>query len=114
MKTALGRVGSSSLDFPIRIAIDSESHPQFTVVELTAPDRLGLLHDLLRAISDADFEISAARVATEKGAAMDTFFVGRKVGAECDKQMTVTKPTDPAELDRLRAALIRAAAGQPA
>ncbi len=114
MKKALGRVGSSSLDFPIRIAIDSESHPQFTVVELTAPDRLGLLHDLLRAISDADFEISAARVATEKGAAMDTFFVGRKVGAECDKQMTVTKPTDPAELDRLRAALIRAAAGQPA
>ncbi len=108
MKRALGKVTSSSLDFPTRIAIDSRSHVRFTVVELITPDRLGLLHDLLRAISDAGFEIGAARIATEKGAAVDTFYVGRTVVG--DRNSIVVKPTDPEELGRLRDALIRAAA----
>jgi [protein-PII] uridylyltransferase len=110
MRKALGRVGSTSLDFPTKIAIDPESHPQFTVVELITPDRLGLLHDLLRAISDADFEISAARIATEKGAAVDTFYVSRKV-IYGNTPTTETKPTTPEELTRLRDALASAAAG---
>lgn len=109
MKKALGRVGSSTLDFPTRIAIDSDSHPQFTIVKLTTPDRLGLLHDLLRAISDAGFEISAARIATEKGAAVDTFYVGEKVGVESTRPLPVTKTTDPEALRRLRIALGNAA-----
>ena len=109
MKKALGRVGSTTLDFPTRIAIDSDSHPQFTLVKLTTPDRLGLLHDLLRAISDAGFEISAARIATEKGAAVDTFYVGEKVGVESTRPLPVTKATDSEALRRLRVALGNAA-----
>ncbi len=109
MKKALGRVGSSSLDFPTRIAIDADSHPQFIIVELTTPDRLGLLHDLLRAISDAGFEIGAARIATEKGAAVDTFYVGTKVESESLRQTILKKPTLPKSLSRLREALANAA-----
>ena len=112
MKKALGRVGSSSLDFPTRIAVDADSHSQFTVVELTTPDRLGLLHDLLRAISDAHFEIGAARIATEKGAAVDTFYVGEKVGVSNTHETVLKKPTDPAALARLRDALAKAAPPQ--
>ena len=76
---------------------------------MTTPDRLGLLHDLLRAISDAGFEISAARIATEKGAAVDTFYVGEKVGVESTKALPMTKTTDPEALRRLRVALGNAA-----
>ncbi len=105
MKKAFGRVGSTTLDFPTRITIDSDSHPQFTIVKLTTPDRLGLLHDLLRAISDAGFEISAARIATEKGAAVDTFYVGEKVGVESTRQLIMPKTSNPEALRRLRIAL---------
>jgi [protein-PII] uridylyltransferase len=112
MKKALGRIGTSSLDFPTRIAIDSRSHPQFTVVEMVTPDRLGLLHDLLRAISDAGFEIGAARIATEKGAAVDTFYVGIRSQVEFAKETALEKPVSDDELTRLRDALVAAAAGK--
>lgn len=109
MKKALGRVGGTAHDFPTRIAIDSDSHPQFVIVELTTPDRLGLLHDLLRTISDTGFEIGAARIATEKGAAVDTFYVGVKEDVKRTWESTVKKCTDPEALARLRDALAQAA-----
>ncbi len=72
-----------ALDFPVRISISPDIHPDYTVVDITAPDRLGLLYDILRAVSDAEFLIAAARITTEKGAAIDSFYItdldGKKV-----------------------------------
>jgi [protein-PII] uridylyltransferase len=72
-----------TLDFPTRISISAETNPNYTVVDITAPDRLGLLYYYLRAVSDAGFQIAVARITTEKGAAIDSFYVtdleGRKV-----------------------------------
>lgn len=42
---------------------------------MEAPDRVGLLHALTRAIADEEMQISGARITTEKGAAWDTFVV---------------------------------------
>jgi [protein-PII] uridylyltransferase len=64
-----------TLDFPTRIAINPDINPKFTVVDIAAPDRLGLLYDILRAVSDAKFLIAAARITTEKGAAIDSFYI---------------------------------------
>jgi [protein-PII] uridylyltransferase len=64
-----------TLDFPVRIAINPDVNPNYTVVDITAPDRLGLLYDILRAVSDARFLIAAARITTEKGAAIDSFYI---------------------------------------
>jgi [protein-PII] uridylyltransferase len=44
-------------------------------VDIAAPDRLGLLYEFLRAVSDAKFLIAAARITTEKGAAIDSFYI---------------------------------------
>lgn len=77
---------SQELDFPTRIAIDSDAHPTYTLVEVQMPDRLGLLYTLLRAIGRAGAQIALSRIATEKGAAIDTFYVtdaeGRKIKDE--------------------------------
>ena len=74
---------AQELDFPTRIAIDSDSHPTYTLVDVQAPDRLGLLYILLRALGRAGAQIALSRIATEKGAAIDTFYVtdaeGRKI-----------------------------------
>ena len=46
-----------------------------TVVEIQAPDRLGLLFRLGSAIRDAGYAITFANIATEKGYALDTFYL---------------------------------------
>jgi [protein-PII] uridylyltransferase len=64
-----------SLPFPVRAHIDNESDPNYTVVEIQAIDRIGLLHDLLHAINRHGLCTTHARITTEKGAALDTLFV---------------------------------------
>ena len=71
------------MEFPTRIVIDSETHPVYTLIDIQTPDRLGLLYNILRGFSEAGLNIALSRIATEKGAAMDTFYVttgdGRKI-----------------------------------
>ncbi len=73
----LKRVNSweRALDFPARMTINPDINPNFTVVDIAAPDRIGLLYEILRAVSDAKFLIAAARITTEKGAAIDSFYI---------------------------------------
>jgi [protein-PII] uridylyltransferase len=66
---------SQELDFPTRISIDNDAHPVYTLVDLQAPDRLGLLFLLLRALGRAGAQIALSRIATESGAAIDSFYV---------------------------------------
>jgi [protein-PII] uridylyltransferase len=74
---------SQELDFPTRISIDNGAHPVYTLVDIQTPDRLGLLYYLLRAFSDTHVDIVLSRITTEKGAAIDSFYVtdeeGRKI-----------------------------------
>lgn len=71
------------MEFPTRIIIDNDAHPVYTLVDIQTPDRLGLLYHLLKALGGAGVNIALSRIATEKGAAIDSFYVtgpdGRKV-----------------------------------
>jgi [protein-PII] uridylyltransferase len=91
---------SESMDFPTRIAVDNSSHPVYTLVDVQTPDRLGLLHALLKALSDEGFEIALSRINTEKGAALDTFYITDEVGQ---------KVRDSERLSLLQKALWKAA-----
>jgi [protein-PII] uridylyltransferase len=64
-----------ALDFRARMSINPDINPHYTVVDIAAPDRIGLLYEILRAVSDAKFLIAAARITTEKGAAIDSFYI---------------------------------------
>ncbi len=79
-------------DFPARVRVNNDLNPQYSVVEVLCPDRLGLLYDLLRAFSDLRINIFTSRITTEKGAAIDTFYVNDMQGE---------KITDRAALNRL-------------
>jgi len=77
---------SQELDFPTRISIDNDAHPVYTLVDIQTPDRLGLLYHLLRVFGTTGVTIALSRIATEKGAAIDSFYVteteGRKLRNE--------------------------------
>lgn len=65
-----------------RVSVDNEASRAFTVVDVRAEDRLGLLHEVAAAIADAGLEIGLAKVATEANRAIDSFYVasgGRKL-----------------------------------
>lgn len=93
------------LDFPTRIVIDNEAHPVYTLVDIQSPDRLGLLYSILKGFALADVNIVLSRITTEKGAAIDSFYVtdfnGKKIASH-------------AGVVRLQKALRQAAASAPA
>ena len=62
-------------DFPTRTLITNEATNLYTLLEVQTPDRLGLLYDLLRALGKLGINVVLSRIATEKGAAIDSFYL---------------------------------------
>jgi [protein-PII] uridylyltransferase len=60
---------------PATVDVYHELSLRRTIIEIQAMDHLGLLYQITKAIYDHGFDISFARVATERSAAMDTFYI---------------------------------------
>jgi len=73
LSTASGETLHSS--FPPTVDVYHELSMQRTIVEVQARDQIGLLYRLARTISDHGFDISFARIGTERGVAIDTFYI---------------------------------------
>jgi [protein-PII] uridylyltransferase len=63
------------IEFPTRIAIDNKTHPTYTLIEIQAPDRIGLLYDVLSCLDRENILIPLSRINTQAGAAIDTLYV---------------------------------------
>ncbi len=97
-----GRLGRE-IDFPTRISVDNKAHRSYTLVQIETPDRVGLLYDLLSAFGAAEIAIVLSRISTEKGAAIDTFYVAEQAGRG--------KLTDHGRIASLQEQLQKAALG---
>jgi [protein-PII] uridylyltransferase len=83
-------------EFPMRVYMTNEQHRDYTVVEIQAVDRIGLLFQVFDTIGKFGLEITHARINTEKGAAIDSFCLTGQDGK---------KITDQALLQQLKTAL---------
>src|SRR5215813_3072185 len=63
------------VEFPTRIAIDNQTHPVYALIEIQAPDRLGLLYDVLTCLDRENLLVPLSRINTQAGAAIDTLYV---------------------------------------
>jgi [protein-PII] uridylyltransferase len=61
--------------FPPTVEVYHELSMQRTIVEIQARDQIGLLYRLAKIISDHNFDITFARIGTERGVAIDTFYI---------------------------------------
>jgi [protein-PII] uridylyltransferase len=68
-------IARRDFEFPTRIITYHNGHPTYTLVEIQTADRLGLVYDLLRVLGEQGVSIGLSRISTEKGAAVDTFYV---------------------------------------
>ena len=66
---------------PTQIRLDNDASETRTVVEIETEDRLGLLYTISQALTELALDISAARICTERGAAIDSFYVCELNGA---------------------------------
>jgi UTP:GlnB (protein PII) uridylyltransferase len=64
------------------VTFDNDASPTYTVCEVTAPDRPGLLHAIAVAFAAADIDIHAAAVSTVDGIARDRFDLTDSAGAQ--------------------------------
>ncbi len=67
---------------PLRVRFDNESSETRTLIEVEAEDRIGLLYAISTALAEADLDLSAARISTERGAAIDSFYVRERGGGK--------------------------------
>jgi [protein-PII] uridylyltransferase len=81
---------------PTIIEFDNETSKTRTIIETQAEDRIGLLYTLTKTMSDLGLDIGFARISSEKGAALNTFYVQDQLG---------NKITDPDRLAQIRARL---------
>ncbi|MBW8781108.1 MAG: [protein-PII] uridylyltransferase [Verrucomicrobia bacterium] len=61
--------------FPPTVEVYHELSMHRTIVEVQARDEIGLLFRLAKTISDHGFDITFARIGTERGIAIDTFYI---------------------------------------
>jgi [protein-PII] uridylyltransferase len=60
---------------PTQIVFDNEMSDTRTFIEIEAEDKIGLLYTIADTLSELEVDISTARICTEKGAAIDSFYV---------------------------------------
>ena len=82
------------------IRFDNESSDTRTLIEIETEDRIGLLYMISQTLTELDLDISAARINTEKGAAIDSFYV-----RELDEQKVTATERQHAIERKLRHAI---------
>jgi len=67
-------------DVPVRVSVDNDASDFFTVIEVGAPDRIGLLFDITRTFAELDVDVHLAKVATFGARVVDAFYVRDDLG----------------------------------
>jgi len=78
------------------VRVDNDASESATVLEVRAPDEVGLLHRITRVLFEAGLDVVSARVSTLGELVVDAFYVREAEGA---------KVTDPDRLGQITAAI---------
>ena len=60
---------------PTIVRFDNDTSDFYTVLEIETEDRVGLLYTISQNFLQLELDIAIAKISTEKGAALDTFYV---------------------------------------
>jgi len=73
-------------EIPVKVSVDQRASRSYTLLDVQTADFPGVLYRIACAIADTGLDLVTARVTTEKGAALDTFYLcgrdGKKIESE--------------------------------
>jgi [protein-PII] uridylyltransferase len=67
--------GSPPTHQPVRVELDNDSSSKFTIIDIFAPDRRGLLYLIAKTIFELDLSVHSAKIATRLDQIVDVFYV---------------------------------------
>jgi [protein-PII] uridylyltransferase len=79
---------------PVHVTVDDDASDFFTVVEVGAPDRLGLLFDVTRTLAELELDVHLAKVATYGARVVDVFYVRDALGRKIEDASRVAELED--------------------
>jgi [protein-PII] uridylyltransferase len=77
---------------------DNETSDMFTIIDITARDRVGFLYQVTKMLYDLNLDIVSAKIVTEGSRVLDSFYVS---------DLLHKKIIDPLRLDTIREALMK-------
>jgi [protein-PII] uridylyltransferase len=88
-----GKRPSELAPLPTRVVIDNATSSRYTVIDVFAHDRLGLLYTITRALFELGLSVSVAKIGTYLDQVVDVFYVTDVAGGKIE---------DPQRLDAIR------------
>jgi [protein-PII] uridylyltransferase len=85
--------------FPTQVRLDNSTSERFTIVDVFASDRMGLLHTITRTLFELGLSVSLAKIGTYLDQVVDVFYVTDQGGCRIQ---------DEERLDRIRRTLVEA------
>jgi [protein-PII] uridylyltransferase len=80
------------------VEFDNESSDSFTIIDITARDRVGFLYQVTKILYELNLDIGAAKIVTEGARVLDSFYV---------TDLLRNKITDEVRLEKIRVALMK-------
>lgn len=68
-------IGVAGDTIPTQVRLDNEAAADRTLIEVEAEDRVGLLYRISETLAELRLDLILAKIVTEKGAAIDSFYV---------------------------------------
>jgi [protein-PII] uridylyltransferase len=80
------------------IEFDNETSDAFTIIDITARDRVGFLYEVTKTLYDLNLDIGSAKIVTEGSRVMDSFYV---------TDLLKEKIADRVRLEKIKGDLLR-------
>ena len=100
------------------VVVDNHVSEEYSVVEVYAPDRIGLLHRVARAIFELGLRIHLAKITTNVDQILDVFYLTEADGSKSTREdeireallaaLELDKPVEPTEAAETAPAAVRA------
>jgi [protein-PII] uridylyltransferase len=80
------------------VEFDNETSSSFTIIDITARDRVGFLYHVTKTLYDLNLDIGSAKIVTEGARVMDSFYI---------TDLLRNKITDSVRLEKVRDAVMK-------
>jgi len=85
VKSRWKRIISDTVGSPTNIEVDFEEHDKFTIIDVFAPDKIGLLYTVTHKMAELGLTVAFAKISTKVDGVLDAFYIQKNNGEKLRK-----------------------------